>query len=96
MQPALDDRGDLNLLATEQPSQRWNAGDFLHEANAPRAVDTAGHDSLDQGPEVLIGHHALVLVVAADITPKGHRLVLQVTLTALVANRAIEGMIDEQ
>ena len=53
-------------------------------------------DGLDQRAEVLVGHSPLVLVVAAAVEAVGHRLVLQVAFAALVADRAIERMVDEQ
>ena len=51
---------------------------------------------LISGPEVLLFDRALVLHVARAADAVGHRLVLQVALAALVADRAVERMIDEQ
>jgi hypothetical protein len=59
-------------------------------------MDAAGHDRLDQRPHVLFGHRTLVLVVARGAAAIGHRLVLQVALAALVADRAVERMVDQQ
>jgi hypothetical protein len=50
----------------------------------------------DQRAEVQILDRALGLAVAAEIHAIGHRLVLQVALAALVADRAIERVVDEQ
>ena len=51
---------------------------------------------LTSGPELLVGHRALVLVIAAAVEAVAHRLVLQVALAALVADRAVERMVDQQ
>jgi hypothetical protein len=67
-----------------------HAGDFGHESNAPRAVNAAIHDGLDQQSDVLVLDRALVLLEAAGIDAVGHRLVLQVAFSALVADRAVE------
>src|SRR5690606_32191902 len=42
------------------------------------------------------GDSALVLEIARAATAIGHRLVLQVAFAALVANRAIERVVDEE
>ncbi len=53
-------------------------------------------DVLTSGPMILVLDRALVLVIAAGVDAVGHRLVLQVALAALVADRAIERMVDQQ
>ena len=68
----------------------------VSEADAARAVDAAVHRRLDQRAEILVRHRALVLAVAAAVEAVGHRLVLQVALAALVADRAVERMVDQQ
>ena len=45
---------------------------------------------------IFVVDRALVLVVAREAAAIGHRLVLQVALAALVADRAIERVVDEQ
>ena len=73
-----------------------HAGDFGGEADAAGAMDAAVHHRLDQRADVLVLDRALVLAEAVAVDAVGHRLVLQVALAALVADRAIERMIDEQ
>ena len=51
---------------------------------------------LTSGADVLVLDRALVLVVAAGVDAVGHGLVLQVAFAALVADRAIERMVDQQ
>jgi hypothetical protein len=71
-------------------------GHFLGEADAARAVDAAGHDRLDDGAHIFLGHRPLVLGEAVVAAAIGHGLVLQVAFAALVADRAIERVVDEQ
>jgi hypothetical protein len=59
-------------------------------------MDAAVHDRLDQRADVLVFDRALVLVIAAGVDAVGHRLVLQVAFAALVADRAVERMVDQQ
>ena len=59
-------------------------------------MDAPGHLGFDQGAEVLVADGALVLLVAAAVETVTHGLVLQVAFAALVADRAVERMIDEQ
>ena len=88
--------GDLGILAAADQAELGNAGDLGGEADAARAVDAAVHDRLDQRADILVLDRALVLLVARGIDAEGHRLVLQVALAALVADRAIERMVDQQ
>src|SRR5262249_39413596 len=73
-----------------------HARDLRHEADAARTMDAAVHDGLDQDPYVLVLDGALVLLEAAGIDAVGHGLGLQVALSALVANRTVERMVDQQ
>ena len=69
---------------------------FLGEADAARALDAAGHRGLDDRPEIFVVDRPLVLFVARMAAAIGHRLVLQVAFAALVADRAVERVVDEQ
>ena len=53
-------------------------------------------DGLHQRAEILVLHRALVLGIARVVHAVAHRLVLQVALAALVADRAIQRMVDQQ
>ena len=57
-------------------------------------MDTPVHDRLDQGPQVLVLHSPLALQEPAAVTAENHGLVLQVTLTTLVAYGAVQWMVD--
>src|SRR5205807_2176021 len=72
------------------------AADLGGEADAARALDAAVHRGLDQRAEIFVLDRALVLGEAAGVDTVAHRLVLQVALAALVADRAIQRMVDEQ
>ena len=65
---------------------RWPGGQGA-EPDAARAVDAAGHDGLDERPDVLVLDGALAAKVAVGepgpVGAEGHGLVLQVTLPAL-------------
>jgi hypothetical protein len=93
---ALEVGRDLRILAATKQPDLFDAGDLLDEADAARAVDAAGHDRLDDRTHIFLGHRALVLCEAVVAAAIGHGLVLQIAFAALVADRAIERMIDEQ
>ena len=48
------------------------------------------------GADIFVLDRALVLGEAAGIDAVGHRLILQIALAALIADRAIERMVDQQ
>ena len=84
------------MLAAAGRAQRLDAGDLGREADAARALDAARHLGLDDRAELLVGDRALLFLVARGVMAIGHRLVLQVALAALVADRAVERMVDQQ
>ena len=88
--------GDLHVLAAADGAELLDAGNLGHEADAARAMDAAGHIGFDQRPEIFVLHRALVVGEAAGIEAVGHGLVLQIAFPALVADRAIERVIDQQ
>ncbi len=92
----LDIGGDLHVFAAPGGAQLLNPGDFSQKANTARAVNAAVHAGLDQRTKILVGDGALVLLVAAAVETVGHRLVLQIALAALIADRTIERVIDQQ
>lgn len=63
-------------------------------------MDTSSHYRLNQRPDVFIFDCALprkiIIGESRPIRPERHRLILQVTLTALIANRTIQRMIHQQ
>ena len=88
--------GDLAVLAAVEHADLVDARDFAAEANAAGALDAAGHRGLDDRTHIFVVDRALVLLEAREAAAVGHRLVLQVAFAALVADRAVERVIDEQ
>ena len=93
---AFDVGADFHVLATAGGAELLDAGDVLAETHAARAVNAARHVGGDQRPEVLVLHHALALVETRRVAAEAHGEILQLALAALVADRAVERMIDEQ
>src|SRR6185312_474128 len=91
-----DIRTDLQVLAAAHAAQLVGAGDLAGEAHSARALDAAGHFGGDQRPEILVCHGALALGEARDAAAVAQRHVLQLALDALVADRAVERMVDQQ
>ncbi len=92
----LDVGADLVVLAATGGAELRQPHHVLPEAHAARAMDAAGHVGGNQWPEVLVLDHALALVEARDVAAIAHRQVLQLALAALVADGAIQRMIDQQ
>ena len=93
----VDERQDLGVLAAPGHAEFHLAGDLLTEAHAARAVDAARHLlGRDQRAETLVEHDALGLVVAAGRAAVAHGQILQLALAALIADRAVERMVDQQ
>ncbi len=92
-----DERDDLRVLAAADHPELHDAGDFLAEANAARALDAARHLlGRDERAQVLVEDDPLGLGVARCGTAVTHGQVLQLAFAALVADRAIERMVDQQ
>ena len=88
--------GDLCILAAPGLAHFGDAAHLGDEANATRAGNAARHLGLDQGAKVQIVGRPLGFAVAREIDAVSHRLILQIAFAALIANRAIERMIDQQ
>ena len=88
---------DLGMLATVGHAQLHGTGHFLAKAHATCAVDAAAHlFHGDQRADFFVEDHALFFFVARAAATITHSQILQLALTALVANRAIERVVDEQ
>ena len=87
---------DLQVLTAVHATQLLGTGNFVSEAHATGALDAAGHLGGDQRAHVLVGHHALALVEAAVRAAVAQRHVLQLALAALVTDRAVQRMVDQQ
>ena len=88
--------GDLHVLAAAGGAHFGHAADLGCEPHAARALDAPVHRGLHQHAEIFVLDRALVLGKAAGIDAVAHRLVLQVALAALIADRAIQRMVDQQ
>ena len=88
--------GDLGVLAAGDHADVRHPGHFGDEADAAGALDAAGHECLDRRPHVLFFDRALVLRIAGAVAAIAHGLILQVALAALVADRAVQRVVDEQ
>ena len=84
------------MLAAAKRSQLFHAGDLGRKTHAARALDAARHHRLDQRTEILVLHRALGFVIATAAEAIGHGLVLQIAFAALIADRAIQRMVDQQ
>src|SRR5262249_20880338 len=82
--------GDLHVLAAADRAELLHARHLGHVTHAAGTLDATRHRRLDQRSEVFLIDGALVFHVARTADAIGHRLVLQITLPTLVADRAIE------
>ena len=93
---AFQERHHLDMLAPTGHAQFHLARNLLPETNTTAAMDAAGHVSGHQRPQILLGHDAFRFAITALDAAIAHRDILQLALTALVADRAIERMVDQQ
>src|SRR6185437_9451256 len=96
MHGALDVGPHLHLLTAADHAELRYAGDLVGEADAAGTVDAPCHVDGNEGAEVLVLHGALALAEPGDVAAEADREVLKLALPALVANRAVERMVDEQ
>ncbi len=87
---------DLHVLATTDGAHVARPRHLGGEADTARAVDAAVHRRPHDRADVLVLDGPLVLVEARAGDAEGHRLILQVAFAALVADRAIQRMVDQQ
>ena len=92
-----DEGFNLRMFATVRHTKLHHAGDFLAKTHATRAVDAAAHlFHRDQWADILVKNHTFFFFVTRPAAAITHRQVLQLTLSALVTNWAIERVIDQQ
>ena len=85
------------MLTTVGHAQLHGTGHFLAEAHAACAVDAAAHlFHRDQRANLFVEDHTLFFFVARGAAAVTHGQVLQLALTALVADGAIERVVDQQ
>ena len=87
--------GDFRVFATADLAHYSDARDFCSEAHATGAGNTAGHFGGNQRAKVQIINCAFGFFVARAGQAIGHRLILQIALAALIANRAIQRVVDQ-
>ena len=88
---------NLGMLAPVGHAQLHHAGHFLAKAHAAGAMDAAAHFlHADQRAHVLDSNHALFFGVTRIGSTVAHGQILQLAFAALVANRAVQRVVDEQ
>ncbi len=90
-------RGDFGELAAVEHADFHVAADFLTHAHATGAVNAALHlFGRDQRTHGLVKDHALGFLVPRRRFAVAHGQVLQLAFTALVADRAVQRVVDQQ
>ena len=85
------------MLAAVRHTQLHDTGNFLAKAHAAGAMDTAAHFAhADQRAHVFDSYHTFFFPVARGRITVADRQILQLAFAALVANRAIEGVVNKQ
>src|SRR5690606_32021860 len=87
---------DLALVAAAGDHQLARAGHFAGEAHAAGAHDAAIGVEGDVRPDILLGLLDLLLLEAAGRAAVLVAVVLQVALTRLVADGAVQRVVDQQ
>ena len=59
-------------------------------------MNTAGEIGGDQGPDIFVHYHALLLGILRNALAKPHRHILKLAFATLITDRAIERMVDQQ
>src|ERR1035441_4180930 len=93
---AFDVGADFHVLAATGRPHFLDPGHIEPEAHAARAMNAARHVRGDQRTQVLVLDHALALGEARDVAAETQGQVLQLALPALIADRAVERVVDEQ
>src|SRR5690606_22825005 len=92
-----NESGNLGMFAATQHAEFHHAGHFLAEAYATRAVDAAGHFLHgDQWTRILGHDDALFFRITGSIGTVTHSQILQLAFAALIADRAIQRVINQQ
>ncbi len=92
-----DKAGDFGMFATVEHAEFHDAGNFLPEANAARAMDAARHFFRgDQRADFFGYDSTLFFFIARSRCAVSDGEILQLALAALIADRAIKWVIDQQ
>mmetsp|Transcript_203 Transcript_203/g.806 ORF Transcript_203/g.806 Transcript_203/m.806 type:complete len:512 (-) Transcript_203:403-1938(-) len=92
----VDVGSDLRGAAPAGDAQVLHPGHLLGIPHAPRAVNAAGHHRLDQRAQVLVHDSALLAHEPSSVASVVHGLVLKIALSTLVADRAVQRMVQQQ
>ena len=85
------------MLTTVRHAQLHHTSDFLTKAYTTCAMDTATHFLHgNQRANVLVKNHALFFFIPGCTGAITHSQILQLAFTTLVANRAVQWMVDKQ
>src|SRR5262249_23265486 len=87
---------DFRVFAAADRAEFGYARHLGHEPHTARAVNAAVHDGLDENTNVFVLDRALVLLETTGIDAVGHGLILQIAFPALIADRTIERVVDQQ
>ena len=88
---------DFAVLSTPGHPELHDTGHFLAKANAACAVNAARHFlGRDERTHRLVEHHALGVVIATAAAAIAHGQILQLAFAALIADRAIKRVVDQQ
>jgi hypothetical protein len=88
--------GDLAVFAPPRLAHLADARDLGGKAHAAGAGNAACHVGFDQRTKVQLLGGALWLSIPAEVHAVSHCLILQIAFAALVADRAIQRMVDKQ
>ena len=92
-----DERFDLSMLTAVRHTQFHLASNFLSETDAPCAMDAAAHFLHGhQWADIFVRDHALFFLVARGRAAVTHRQILKLAFAALIANGAVQRMVDQQ
>lgn len=86
---------DLHVVSSTTGSELGGAGNIVSKPHTSGAVDASVHGGLDQGTNVLVlgGSLSGDFGESTSVSAVSHALVLQITLSSLVTNGAVEGMV---
>ena len=97
VEPGLGMNADERAVAAFGHVEDRLLGDILHEAHAARAENAAVRDVKDIGTEIFDGIETLgILAVASAAASLLEDEVLQLAFARLIADGAVEGMINQQ
>ncbi len=89
--------GNLHIFAAAGGAEIGHARNLRRKTHTTRALNAARHDRFNERAHVFVFDSALVLVETVERGAAiGHRLILQIAFATLIADGAIERMIDEQ